>query len=35
MLDLTRIQQVGSTGATSLMYSGLDTSTSSSYAYWI
>jgi hypothetical protein len=33
MLDLTRIQQVGSTGATSLAYSGLDTSTTSSYAY--
>lgn len=33
MLDLTRIQEVGSTGATALMYSGLDTNSTRSYAY--
>ena len=33
MLDLTRIQEVGSTGATALVYAGLDNSTTSSYAY--
>jgi RHS repeat-associated protein len=33
MFDLTRLQEVGSTGATALMYSGMDNSTSQSYAY--
>ncbi len=33
MLDLTRIQEVGSTGATALLYTGLDKSTTKSYAY--
>ncbi len=33
MLDLTRIQQEGAGGATALMYSGKDNSTSQSFAY--
>lgn len=33
MLDLTQFQQIGSTGETGLLYSGLDNSTSSSFAY--
>lgn len=33
MLDLTRLQQWGSSGATALVYSGKDTSTTTSHAY--
>ncbi|HEU5383590.1 MAG TPA: RHS repeat-associated core domain-containing protein [Ktedonobacteraceae bacterium] len=33
MLDLTRLQEVGSTGASALLYSGKDNSSTTSYAY--